>query len=177
MMKEIIVVEGKDDKTRVQQAVDCEVIVTGGIYFNRNVVEEIELAAQKRGIIILTDPDYAGKKIRARINKMIPEAKNAYVDRKKAIKGDDVGIENASNEAIVEALQKAKAKEIDYREEFTMEDLVKYQLTGAGSKQKRIHLCDRLNIGYHNAKSLLRILNHYGITRKEFLEALDERTL
>ena len=36
MIKEIIVVEGRDDEQRVKRALDCEVICTGGIYFKLN---------------------------------------------------------------------------------------------------------------------------------------------
>ena len=63
MIKEVIVVEGRDDITAVKQAVDAEVIAVGGFGINAKVIERIK-DAQKKGSIVLTDPDFAGEKIR-----------------------------------------------------------------------------------------------------------------
>ena len=105
MIKETIVVEGKDDIANVKRAVDCEMIATNGLAFGKDLIERLKEVDKRCGIIILTDPDYAGKKIRSRIAKHIPNAKHAYIDRKKAIKKNDLGVENAEPEVIIEALR------------------------------------------------------------------------
>ena len=110
MIKETIVVEGKDDIANVKRAVDCEMIATNGLAFGKDLIERLKEVDKRCGIIILTDPDYAGKKIRARIAKHIPNAKHAYIDMKKAIKKNDLGVENAEPEVIIEALRRAKAE-------------------------------------------------------------------
>ncbi len=43
---------------------EAEVIATGGFGYDREFIEKLKVIADKRGIIILTDPDYAGEKIR-----------------------------------------------------------------------------------------------------------------
>ena len=63
LIKEIIVVEGKDDITAVKNAIDAEVIATGGFGYNEEFVRSLEKIAETKGIIILTDPDYAGEKL------------------------------------------------------------------------------------------------------------------
>ena len=98
MIKETIVVEGKDDITNIKSAVDCELIATNGLAFGKDLIEKLKKIDKRCGIIIFTDPDFAGKKIRAKISKEIPNAKHAYLDRKKAIKKGDLGVENASKE-------------------------------------------------------------------------------
>ena len=57
-IKEIIVVEGKDDTTAVQQSVSADTIETNGSAINTEIIEKIRLAQETRGVIILTDPDY-----------------------------------------------------------------------------------------------------------------------
>ena len=56
MIKQVIVVEGKSDIARVKQAVDADIIATGGLALRSVVIEDIRRAYEKRGIIILTDP-------------------------------------------------------------------------------------------------------------------------
>ena len=71
MIKEVIVVEGKDDITAVKAAVECEVIATGGFRFSDKFIERLRFIQKQKGIIVLTDPDYAGEKIRAIINRKV----------------------------------------------------------------------------------------------------------
>lgn len=60
MIKEMIVVEGKDDTTAIKRAVDAETIETGGSAINKEIIRRIKLAQQRRGVIVFTDPDHAG---------------------------------------------------------------------------------------------------------------------
>lgn len=174
MIKEVIVVEGKDDISAVKKAVDAEIIATNGFGFPKNVKERIIKASQTRGIIILTDPDYAGEKIRKEIVSLVGNCKHAYIPKTSAIKGDDIGVENASPEAILEALSKARCQIEEKRTEFTNKDLIAHNLLlGENSSYRRELLGQILGIGYANAKQFLSRLNNYGITRAEFIEALD----
>ena len=60
MIKEVIVVEGRDDVTAVKKAVDSEVIPVGGFGINNKVIKRIKEAQKRQGVIVLTDPDFAG---------------------------------------------------------------------------------------------------------------------
>ena len=106
MIKEIIVVEGRDDVTAVKRALDCELITTGGFGFPKGVMERIKAAQARRGVIIFTDPDFAGEKIRKKIAAEVPGCKHAFLPREEAKKDGDIGIENASPESILRALNK-----------------------------------------------------------------------
>ena len=57
MIKEVIVVEGKDDITAVKAAVECEVIATGGFRFSDKFIERLRFIQKQKGIIVLTDPN------------------------------------------------------------------------------------------------------------------------
>jgi ribonuclease M5 len=62
LIKEVIVVEGRDDITAVKRAVDAEVIAVGGFGINRKVIQRIQEAQKRKGVIVLTDPDFAGER-------------------------------------------------------------------------------------------------------------------
>lgn len=173
MIKEVIVVEGKDDISAVKKATDAEMIATNGYGFPQFVKERIIKANETRGIIVLTDPDYAGEKIRKEIVKLVGNCKHAYIPRESATKGDDIGVENASPEAIMEALRKARCETTTKNIEFTNKDLIYNNLLlGENSSYRRDFVGKKLGIGYANAKQFLSRLNNYGITRNEFSEAL-----
>lgn len=175
MIKETIVVEGKDDITNIKSAIDCELIATNGLAFGKDLIEKLKEIDKRCGLIIFTDPDFAGKKIRSKIAKNIPNAKHAYLDRKKAIKKGDLGVENASKEDIIRALKNAHASYGKKRDEFSMKDLIDNDLTlSSDSKQRRARLGDILNIGYFNSKQLLSKLNSFGISRQEFERAVEK---
>lgn len=175
MIKEVIVVEGRDDITAVKRAVDADLIATSGFGINDKILERIKNASERRGVIILTDPDYAGEKIRRTITDKIPNCKHAFLPRELAMKDGDIGVENASPESIRDALSKVKTEVNEGRNEFSMNDLVKYGLTGSNDSSSKRDLVGReLGIGYGNTKQFLSRLNRYGISRDEFTEAIEK---
>lgn len=175
MIKEVIVVEGRDDVTAVKRAVDAEVIAVGGFGINGKVIDRIRAAQNRQGVIILTDPDFAGEKIRKIISKRVFGVKHAYITRAEGTKDDDIGVENASPESIISALENAKCEIREKRDEFTIKDMMIAGLTGDKSaKEKRDALGKELRIGYCNTTAFLARLNNYGITRQEFEKALNK---
>lgn len=175
MIKETIVVEGKDDIANVKRAVDAEMIATNGLAFGKDLIERLKVVNERTGIIILTDPDHAGKRIREKIAREIPTAKHAYIDRKLAIKKNDLGVENADPEVIIDALKHAKAEIKEERNEFVMADLVNNDLSiGKGARERREELGNILGIGYYNSKQLLSKLNSFAISREEFEKAVEK---
>lgn len=172
IIKEVIVVEGRDDITAVKRAINAEVIAVHGFSVKKNL-EKIQKAYENRGIIILTDPDFAGLQIRRIIKERFPEAKQAYINRWEGKKDGDIGVENASPEAIIKALQLAKCEIVTKEENFFIEDLMNAHLVGhSNSKFLREKLGEKLGIGYSNGKQLLSKLNNYGISREEFEQAV-----
>ncbi|MDF2840340.1 MAG: ribonuclease [Clostridia bacterium] len=169
MIKEIIVVEGKNDAAAVKRAVDAEIIITSGFGLTKQTLELIRKAQQNQGVIVLTDPDFMGEKIRKIISDRIKGIKHAFIPAEDAEFENDIGIENAKPEAILKALSMAKAESSEKRIEFTILDMTEYALVGLPeSSARRRKLGAALGIGYANAKQFLNRLNIYGITRQEF---------
>ncbi len=176
-IKEVIVVEGKDDVAAVKAAVDCEVITTSGYAFGGELMKTLRQMEKRCGVIILTDPDYMGTQIRKRIAKGLNHPKHAFLPQNQAIKKEDIGVENASPEDIRKALEGAKAEMKNPTEEFTKADLRRYGLTGTPDATRlRDEIGRELGIGFGNAKQFLHRLNHFGITREEFEAAWEEVT-
>lgn len=173
MIKEIIVVEGKSDVSAVKRAVDAQVLTTSGLGINDNIINVIKRASKNKGIIILTDPDYPGKKIRNILSSEIENCKHAFIPRDKANKNGNIGVENASPEEIREAIKNARAEISENAIEFTNNDMVYYELVGNDNASKRrAKIGDMIGIGYCSAKQFLKRLNSFGITREELEEAI-----
>ncbi|NLB32768.1 MAG: ribonuclease M5 [Tissierellia bacterium] len=175
MIKEIIVVEGKADISAVKKAVDAQIISTNGLGINDKIINIIKKASKNKGIIILTDPDFPGKKIRNILSSEIENCKHAFIPRDKANKDGDIGVENASVEAILEALKNARAEVTENRQEFSNSDMIYYGLVGnENAAKKRSFIGDELGVGYCSAKQFLKRLNSFGITREELEEAISK---
>lgn len=173
MIKEVIVVEGRDDITAVKRAVDAEIIAVGGFGINAEVIERIKEAQKRQGVIVFTDPDFAGEKIRRIISKRVKGVKHAYITKQEGLRDEDIGVENASPKAIIKALENAKCEVKEKRTVFTAEDLFFFNLTGSKeAKQRREALGSKLGIGYCNSAQFITRLNNYGISKEEFIEAI-----
>ena len=175
MIKEVLVVEGKMDVVAIDRAVEADCIITEGFNLKPRTLKNIEEAAKRRGIIILTDPDSAGERIRKFLAKRFPAAKHAFVPREEATAKDDIGIEQASPESIRRALEKVRTMDWTPTSLFASADLIANGLSGgAGASARRARLGARLGLGFANAKTFLLRLNHYGVTREEFDRAIAE---
>lgn len=175
-VKEVIVVEGKDDLIKIKSALDCEIIITNGLSLEEKTLKRIEKVAKKRGIIVFTDPDFPGEKIRNEISKRVKNnIKHAFIPKELAIKGNDLGVENASKEAIIDALKMARFEVDSEKPEFSKADLIRNKLIGEeDSANLRDRLGTILGIGYGNGKQFLNRLNNYGVSRIEFDNAIKE---
>ncbi len=174
MIKEVIVVEGRDDIRAVKEAVKCEIISTNGFNYGNKLIKTLKSLQERRGLIILLDPDFEGERIRKDLAKQIPKAKHAYLPQNKATKNDNIGVENAKPEDIIEAINKARPINVEAAKVFDKKDLFQFALSGSESSSKRrAKLGEILGIGYTNAKGLLTRLNNLGITREEFLKAME----
>lgn len=176
-IKEIIVVEGKDDTTAIKRAIDADTIETNGSAIGESVIEQVRLAQEKRGVIIFTDPDYPGERIRTILAEKVAGCKHAFLPKSEARpkNGRGIGVEHASPEAIRLALKEAQVLKETFQEEISQQDLLDCGLIGgAGSKEKREKLGIKLRIGYTNGKQLYNRLNMFQISKEDFIKAVQE---
>lgn len=173
MIKEVIVVEGRDDISAIKRAVDADVIAVGGFGINKKVIDKIIDAQNRRGVIVFTDPDFAGEKIRRIITKRVKGVKHARITQIEGIKDGDIGVENASPDAIKRALSKAKCETKEMVINYSIQDMLFFKLTGdSKAKDRRDAVGRELGIGYANSAQFLSRLNNFGITKEELINAL-----
>lgn len=174
-IKEVIVVEGKDDTTAIRLAVDADTIETNGSAINEETIIKIKRAQESRGVIVFTDPDFPGEKIRKTIAEQVPDCKHAFLSREEATErnGKGLGVEHASPTAIKKALQGAQMMSETIMEEISTEDLVDAGLIGGNkAKERREKLGKLLRIGYTNGKQLHKRLMMFQISTEEFAAAM-----
>ncbi|MFC0274255.1 ribonuclease M5 [Metabacillus herbersteinensis] len=175
-IKEIIVVEGRDDTTAIKRAVDADTIETNGSAIGQAVIEQIRLAQQTRGVIIFTDPDFPGEKIRKTITEQVEGCKHAFLAKNEARpkRGKGIGVEHASIMSIQQALEAVKEVMDEQPSQIFFDDLVRAGLVGGShAKSRREKLGTLLKIGYTNGKQLQKRLQMFQIEREQFFHALD----
>ncbi|WP_188456158.1 ribonuclease M5 [Virgibacillus oceani] len=178
-IKEVIVVEGRDDTAKIRQAVDADTIETNGSAINEGILNQIRHAQVKRGVIIFTDPDYPGERIRHIVDQAVPGCKHAFLTRDEARArnphNNSLGIEHASVIAIKQALQDVYELKENETNEITKEDLVKRGLIGGpNASSRRDRLGELLQIGHTNGKQLLKRLTMFQITYLQFDNAIKQ---
>ncbi|MBM7716708.1 ribonuclease M5 [Bacillus thermophilus] len=176
-IKEVIVVEGKDDTKAIRRALDADTIETNGSAVSKETIEKIRHAQRKRGVIILTDPDFPGEKIRKTVSDNVPGCKHAFIDKEEAMGkgGKGVGVEHASPEAICLAIKATHTLTEEVKEVITKKELLDAGLIGGmHAARRRARLGQLLKIGYTNGKQLHKRLMMFQVSRKDFLKALEK---
>ncbi|WP_080843544.1 ribonuclease M5 [Cytobacillus gottheilii] len=175
-IKEIIVVEGKDDTVAIKRALEADTIETNGSAINKDTLERIKHAQEARGVIVLTDPDFPGQKIRQIISEYVPTCKHAFIEKSAAIEklGRGVGVEHASPDVIREALKHAHVMTQIVEIDITQDDLLEAGLIGGpGAKERREKLGRLLKIGYTNGKQLHKRLTMFSVKKEDLERAIE----
>ncbi len=166
-MKVAIVVEGKYDKNTLRQLVDAPIFETGGfgILTDKEKLRFLRQVAEKRGLVILTDPDGAGFVIRNYLKGALPKEQvyHAYVPdimgkekrKEKPSKEGKLGVEGMDKETIIAALRAAGVSldgeaPASHGERITHTDLYELGLSGGkDSRATRQKLYAALNLPQH----------------------------
>lgn len=178
-IREAIVVEGRYDKAALAGVVDTLILDTAGfgVFRDGEKLALLRRLAEKRGLIVLTDPDGAGFVIRNYLKGAIPkgQVKHAYVpdvygkERRKRAPGKEgkLGVEGMFPDVLRQAVLNAGATVLygDAPEraagDLTPADLFALGLSGtADAAERRGELLKRLGLPERmSAKALLAALN------------------
>lgn len=108
MIKQVIIVEGKTDTQKLKNIFgeDLKIIETNGLALNEQTISFIKKMNDNYGVIIFTDPDGPGKKIREKIiNELDNKVLNAFITKQDINqKSKKIGIAEADETAIKIAL-------------------------------------------------------------------------
>ncbi|MBE6804542.1 MAG: DUF4093 domain-containing protein [Ruminococcaceae bacterium] len=188
-IKEAVIVEGKYDKIKLSAIIDTVIIETDGfaVFKDKEKQKLIRFLAEKRGIIIMTDSDSAGFKIRNFINGITKSEniKNVYIpdiygkEKRKTemSKEGKLGVEGMKPEIILSALKKAGVlcdeNEKTECHKITHTDFFEDGISGGeNSSEIRKALAKQLDLPERiSSSALLKIINVY-MTYDEYKEAV-----
>lgn len=178
-----VIVEGRYDKAKLSSFLEGEIIETGGfrVFSDKKRLGLIRRLAEGGGVVILTDSDRAGFRIRGYLAGAIPPERVIHVyipqilgkERRKARPSAEgtLGVEGMEVSLLREALAKAGAlagEEPPPRDPVTKGDLYALGLSGGeGSAELRRALLRRLDLpGGLGANALPGVLSRL-MTREE----------
>lgn len=190
-LNEAVIVEGKYDKIKLSGLIDAVIIETDGfgIFKDKEKQKLIRFLADTKGIIIMTDSDSAGFKIRSFINGITKSEniKNVYIPdvygkekrKTEASKEGKLGVEGINKDLILEALSKAGVSALENSKltsrEITKTDFFEDGIVGKdNSSSLRKKLAVSLDLPERiSSSSLLKIINSY-MTYEEYKEAVQK---
>lgn len=186
---EAVIVEGKYDKIKLSSIIDTVIIVTNGfgIFKDREKLELIRYYAKATGIIILTDSDNAGRKIRGYLKSAVRNGniRNVYVPdvfgkekrKDKPSAEGKLGVEGIDKELILEAFAKSGITTSVREKPHDISKLTLYELGLSGGTQSSIlrkQLQRSLNLPEClSATALVEVLNTM-MTADELAERMEK---
>ena len=185
----VLIVEGKYDAARLSHLTDAMILLTDGfaIYKDKKRQQLFKALAKKNGLILLTDSDAAGFRIRTYITNLVGEKNvvQAYVpaihgkEKRKPQPGKEglLGVEGVDDAILLQILKDALGEEVSGEpvrpegRQITYTDLYDWGLSGtAGSVERKAALLNRLGLPPRlSKKELVEALN-----RLYSFEQLDE---
>ena len=174
-----VIVEGKYDKIKLSAFLDAVIIETDGfrIFSDKEKRAFIRRLAKTKGIIVMTDSDAAGYRIRnfirniaadgEVINVYIPDVFGKEKRKTEPSKEGKLGVEGMSEKIITEALTRAGVFHTDapdtQRRTVTVTDLFEDGFTGNdNSRQRKEKLLKSLSLPSHISNSqLLKLINTF----------------
>ena len=186
-----VIVEGKYDKIRLSDFLDAVIIETDGfrIFSDKEKRAFIRNLAKTKGIIVMTDSDSAGFRIRnfirniasdgEVINVYIPDVFGKEKRKTEPSKEGKLGVEGLSREIITDALTKAgvfhsETEKADTRQ-VTVTDLFEDGFTGSdNSRERKEKLLKKLSLPSRMSNSqLLKLINTF-MSYEDYKKAADE---
>lgn len=183
-IRQAIIVEGKYDKIKLASLVRAVILPTNGfrIFQDREMLALIRHYARTTGILILTDPDRAGFRIRNYLRGAVPEGdiRDVYIPdifgkekrKEKPSAEGKLGVEGVEADILREAFRRAGvlADEVPAGEPITRNDLYFAGLSGRPDcAEKRRALQRELGLPeLLSAQALAEVLGSM-MTREEFL--------
>ena len=162
-----LVVEGKEDASYLSSYIDSEIVVVNGFELSKQTVG----CLKNKTIIALLDPDEAGKQIRQKINKELPNVINVEIDINKCIRGKKDGVAECDQEEIIRVLNPHFSNKNPQKSRDLQGKLTKLDLT---SKQLREYLSQKYHLGKCNLKKLFIRLETLEISPEELKTSIKE---
>lgn len=162
----ILVVEGKEDVSYLSNYISSEIVTTNGFEIPKETVSYLK----DKKVIVLTDPDEAGKRIREKLNELLPNSINVEVDIKKCARNTKNGVAECDIDEVLTELKPYTINQKNTESDISLTDL--YNLELMNNKDLRECVCKKLNLGKCNAKTLYKRLLNNNIKLEQLREII-----
>ena len=167
-LNRILVVEGKEDASYLSNYIASEIVVVNGYELPESTISYLK----DKPVILLLDPDSAGENIRNKLNRVLNNIENVSIDIKKCTRGDKNGVAECEIAEILDKLSEFCKVFNEKQPNYGTAEL--YELGLANNKELRAHVCNKLNLGSCNFKTLNKRLVSNNIQLKQICEIIEE---
>ena len=167
-LNRILVVEGKEDASYLSSYISSEIVVVNGYELSEATISYLK----DKPVILLLDPDSAGESIRNKLNRVLNNVVNVTIDIKKCTKGAKNGVAECDIDEVLDKLSEFCRDFDEKQADFTTADL--YKLGLSNDKELRRYVCEKLNLGNCNFKTLNKRLALNDIKLKHICEIIEE---
>ena len=170
-LNSILVVEGKEDVSYLSSFIDAEFVMTNGYDIPQSEIDYLNAASSCKRIIVLVDPDEAGRNIEKKLVAKIKKAIYLNVDISKCNNGKKQGVAECEKEEIIKLLKPYFEDKIDEKTSKTPINSLKIDLSDKGFRQ---FLSQKYSLGKCNNKTIIRRLETLQITEQDIKETMKE---
>lgn len=168
-LKGVLVVEGKEDAAYLSNYISSEIVVINGFEMNPTTIDYLK----DKEVILLIDPDEAGKNIRKILNERLSDVINVEIDISKCSRGKKNGVAECDIAEIMTKLQPYFAKKHAKLKRITTSDLFNLGLINSDNNLRN-YVCETFNLGICNGKILLKRLNENNISIEELTRVVEQ---
>ena len=170
-INKIIVVEGKEDASYLSSFIEAEYITTNGYDIKSQELDYINEASKYKEILVLVDPDNAGRDIENTLRSRITKATYLKIDISQCVRGKKKGVAECDKQEIIKVLNPHFSVKISQK---TRKLQVKLNKIDFSDKELRSYICERLHLGICNLKKLFTRLETLQISDEKVLEIVQE---
>jgi len=174
LLNTIFVVEGKNDAERLSQIGIPYVVITEGNKVSRETIEHLQQLEKKHTIVILTDPDGPGNKISEKLQENLSSPVILSVPKALARHKKAIGIEHLDLKALQALCAPYVNSAYKTSSNITYLALINLNLTGPGSKVKRMKIAKALGIPYGPLRKMYKAMLLLDITLETVIRINNE---
>lgn len=170
-LNKILVVEGKEDVSYLSSFLDAEFVTTNGYEIPEEEVEYLNAASDYKEILVLVDPDKAGRNIEEKLKNKLTKATYLNVEISKCNRGQKDGVAECEQEEILKVLAPYLELKKHEKSGVLHENSLKIELSDS---ELREFLSNKFSLGKCNNKTLIKRLETLQISKEDLKKAIEE---
>lgn len=167
----VLVLEGKEDTSYLSSFIEAEFVTTNGCDILEEEVDYLNHVCEHKQVLVLVDPDKAGREIEERLKRKLKSAIYLCVNISKCNRGSKNGVAECDEEEIIRILKPyfsenkaTKSKDIQW-------NYLKIEFANKPLKQ---FICKKYHLGKCNTNTMIKRLNSLSILTDEIEKTIKE---